>query len=168
MRENDVAALRWDKLMVDLTENAPIIKPGKTARFNRSVQIPIHPQLESALAELPHVNDYVLGYWWPAGKVRYSDRARLSRLFEDCGVRSNETGLIKFNSLRDSFITRMDQNNIPRHATRGVVGQVKDETTDLYSYDLTTAMRIRQLPGLPLPQKDASETKTTESAKMYG
>ena len=150
LRENDVASLTWDKLALDFTRDAPIITPGKTARFNRAVQVPVHPQLAAALAALPRDNAFVLGHWWPKGVVRLRDRAILSALFKSCGVTSNASGLVKFNSLRDSFITRMDAAGIPRHAVRGMVGHVSDEMTDLYSHDLKTALRILDLPPLPL------------------
>lgn len=150
LRENDVAALTWDSLAIDLSKDAPVIKPGKTARFNRSVQVPVHPQLAAALAALPHDNAFVLGHWWPSGVVRMRDRAVLAALFKSCGVLSNDSGLVKFNSLRDSFITRMDAAGIPRHAIRGIVGHVSDDMTDLYSHDLKTALRILDLPPLPL------------------
>lgn len=148
LRQNDVVSLRWNRL--DATD-APIIKPGKTARFNRSVQIPIHPQLATALAKLPHVNEYVLGAWWPTGQLTSTDRKDLAALFARCGVASNESGLVKFNSFRDSFISRLDAAGIPRHAIRGMVGHVSDEMTDLYSHDLTTARLIQGLPAPPLP-----------------
>ena len=150
LRENDVASLEWDKLALDLTRDAPIIKPGKTARFNRSVQVPVHPQLAAALAALPRDNAYVLGHWWPSGQVRQQDRRALAALFRSCDVRSDASGLVKFNSLRDSFITRMDAAGIPRHAIRGMVGHVSDDMTDLYSHDLHTALQILNLPPLPL------------------
>ena len=150
LRENDVASLTWDKLLLNFSKDAPVIKPGKTARFNRSVQVPIHPQLAAALAALPRDNAFVLGHWWPKGAVRVQDRATLAELFRDCGVCSNDTGLVKFNSLRDSFVTRMDAAGIPRHAIRGMVGHVSDDMTDLYSHDLQTALRILDLPPLPL------------------
>jgi len=149
LREGDVAALRWSELLVS-PGDAPIVTPGKTRRFRRSVQIPIHPQLAAALSALPRSNEYVLGQWWPRGVVRASDRRTLASLFASCGVRSDASGIVNFNSLRDSFISRMDAAGIPRHAIRGIVGHVSDDMTDLYSHDLTTARRILDLPALPI------------------
>jgi len=147
LREADVFALCWSFIDGDTITTLP----RKTARFGRSVQIPIHPQLAAALARLPRTNDYVLGQWSPAGHVTPSQRRALADLFASCGVLSDERGLVKFNSLRDSFITRLDAAGVPRHAIRGMVGHTTDDMTDLYSWDLDTARRIQQFPNLSLP-----------------
>jgi hypothetical protein len=44
-------------------------------------------------------------------------------------------------------VSRLDAAGIPRHAIRGMVGHVSDDTTDLYSHDLTTARQILDLPA---------------------
>ena len=147
LREIDVFALRWSFIDGDTITTLP----RKTARFGRSVQIPIHPQLAAALARLPHTNDYVLGQWSPAGCVTPSQRRTLAELFTACDIRSDSRGLVKFNSLRDSFVSRLDASGIPRHAIRGMVGHTSDDMTDLYSWDLETARRITALPAPSLP-----------------
>ena len=160
LREADVFALRWSFIDGDTITTLP----RKTARFGRSVQIPIHPQLADALARLPRANDYVLGQWSPAGRVTPSQRRALAELFAACDIRSDDRGLVKFNSLRDSFITRLDAANIPRHAIRGMVGHTTDDMTDLYSWDLSTARRITALPAPPLP--DANRKNTTSNLSL--
>lgn len=47
-----------------------------------------------------------------------------------------------------------DAAGIPRHAVRGVVGHVSDDTTDLYSHDLQTARLIQHLPPAKLEKPD--------------
>lgn len=143
LRERDVAALRWDQIAGGVITTMP----GKTARFGRSVQIPVHPQLADALAELPHVSDYVLGAWLPSGRIRPQDRRSFRALLDSLNIRSDSSGLVCFNSLRDSFVSRLDAAGIPRHAIRGMVGHTSDQMTDLYSHDLTTALRILDLPA---------------------
>ena len=143
LRERDVFSLRWDQLSGGVITTTP----GKTARFGRSVRIPVHEQLAAALAALPHCSEFILGQWCPKGHVTNRQRAKFSALLESLGVRSDASGLVSFNSLRDSFVSRLDAAGVPRHAIRGMVGHVSDETTDLYSHDLTTARRILDLPA---------------------
>lgn len=143
LRERDVAALRWDQIRDGTIQ----ITPGKTARFGRSVQIPVHPQLASALDALPRGSDYVLGTWLRRGEVQSQHRRQFAALLSSVGIASNQDGIVNFNSLRDSFVSRLDAAGIPRHAIRGMVGHTSDEMTDLYSHDLTTARRILDLPA---------------------
>lgn len=143
LRERDVAALRWDQIR----DGAITTTPGKTSRFGRSVQIPVHPQLAAALAALPRVNDYVLGAWLKRGQIQSQHRRQFALILASAGIASNQNGIVNFNSLRDSFVSRLDAAGIPRHAIRGMVGHVSDEMTDLYSHDLTTARRILDLPA---------------------
>ena len=153
MRQRDVASLRWCEII-----DGNIVKtPGKTSRFGRAVQIPIHPQLEEALEDLPRGSDYVLGAWWPGGRVTNASRAQFGDLLESVGIASNAEGIVNFNSLRDSLATRCDENDVPRHATRGVLGHTSDEMTDLYSHDLVSAQRIRELPAPPIALKKHGE-----------
>ena len=143
LRERDVAALRWDQIR----DGTILTTPGKTARFGRSVQIPVHPQLAAALDELPHVSEFVLGAWLKSGQVQSQHRRQFAALLASAGISSNKNGIVNFNSLRDSFVSRLDAAGIPRHAIRGMVGHTSDEMTDLYSHDLTTARRILDLPA---------------------
>lgn len=143
LRQKDVATLRWSEIRSGVITHTP----GKTARFGRAVEIPVHPQLAAALAALPRSGDYVFGAWWPGGRIPDSGRRALASLFASCGIASDSSGLVNFNSLRDSFVSRLDAAGIPRHAIRGMVGHTSDDTTDLYSHDLTTARRILDLPA---------------------
>jgi integrase len=143
LRERDVAALRWDQI----TDGVILTTPGKTARFGRSVRIPVHPQLAAALDALPRVNDYVLGKWLRSGQVQSQHRRQFASLLASVGIASNADGLVCFNSLRDSFVSRLDAAGIPRHAIRGMVGHTSDEMTDLYSHDLKSAQKILDLPA---------------------
>lgn len=146
LREIDVANLRWSEIMDDVIVHTP----GKTARFGRAVRIPVHPQLAAALAEIPRVNEFVLGQWLPKGRIYPGERSKFSALLVSLGITDTPDGIVCFNSFRDSFATRMDAANIPRHATRGMLGHRADQTTDLYSHDIDTARRILDLPAPPL------------------
>lgn len=141
LREIDVASLRWSEIV----EGNIVHTPGKTRRFGRAVQIPIHAQLADAFARIPRSGPFILGHWWPDGKVPRSARRRLAEIFAEAGVTATPDGIVNFNSFRDSVATRLDEADLPRHATRGILGHRKDDTTDLYSHDLTTARRILAL-----------------------
>ena len=165
MREETVFKLRWSYIEGDVLTTMP----GKTARFGRSVRIPLHPQVMERLKTLPHVNDRVLGCfpYHPKSSAFHrafgeilrdagiaSDERGLVNFncFRDAGIASDERGLVNFNCFRDSFITRCDEHGIPRHATRGIVGHRKDDMTDLYSHDLVTARRTQSLPWVELEE----------------
>ena len=146
MREEDVFSLRWDQIV-----NGNIEKlPGKTAAYGRSVQIPIHWQLQQALDLLPHVGPYLFSAWCPDGRVRASQRDTWRDLRRKLGIESNAFGLAKFNSLRNNAATRFDENAVPRHATQGVLGHASERMTNLYSHDLKSAQKILDLPPAPV------------------
>lgn len=158
LRQADVFGLRWEQLVGGVITT----KPGKTARFGRAVQIPVHPQLADALDAIPHSGPYILGRWCPAGRVRQYQREVWAKLLSDLGIKSDPSGLVTFNSFRDSFVSRLDAAGIPRHAIRGLVGHVSDDTTDLYSHDLETARRIIDLPPVSLPPPECKPTQTKQ------
>ena len=144
LREESVFNLRWSAIAGDVLTTMP----GKTARFGRAVQIPIHPQLQAALDALPRKNDYVLGCYkiTKGGAFHHQFRALLDSLH----IVTDKSGIVNFNSIRDSFVTRCDEAGLPRHATRGLVGHVSDRETDLYSHDLSSARQIQNLPSVKL------------------
>ena len=145
MRQETVFNLEWSKLDGDvITAN-----PGKTARFGREVQVPLHPQVMQRLSELPRIDNKIFGCFKFSRKSS-GFKLYFGNLLDSLGITSTSAGIVNFNCFRDSFITRCDENNVPRHATRGVVGQVTDDVTDLYSHDLATARRIQQFPWVSL------------------
>lgn len=145
LRQKDVFTLRWDQIEGDVLTTLP----AKTARFGRAVRIPIHPQLAEVLQNLPRSGDRVLGAW-AYEPACISFRRAFSTLLRDLNIQDNIYGKVCFNSLRNSFITQCDAFGVPRHATRGMVGQTEDNTTDLYSHDLTSARKVQQLPRVKL------------------
>ena len=145
MREETVFNLRWSDIEGDVLTK----KPGKTARYGRAVQAPLHPEILKRLAELPRANEYVLG--WPPGKRNNGDfMTQFGKVLDSLGIVDDARGIVNFNCFRNSFITTCDREGLPRHATRGIVGQRSDEITDLYSHDLTTARRIQSFPTVDL------------------
>ena len=145
MREETVFNLKWSDIEGDVVTK----KPGKTARYGRAVEVPFHPEILKRLAQLPHVNDYVLG-WPPAKRNNGAFMTQFGKVLDSLGIVDDARGIVNFNCFRNSFITTCDREGLPRHATRGVVGQRSDDTTDLYSHDLTTARRIQNFPTVDL------------------
>jgi len=145
LREKDVFTLEWGQIEGDVIR----LTPAKTRRFGRGVEIPVHPQLAAALAEVPRCGPRVLGAW-PYRPGSGGFQTSFTALLKSLGIEGGEGFVVNFNSLRDSFVTRCDEAGIPRHATRGMVGHVRDEQTDLYSHDLATARRVQCLPFIDL------------------
>ena len=152
-RQNDVFLLKWAEL--DIIPGFIVHTPNKTARFGRAVCIPIHKQLADELASIPRVNERVLGAWYYGSSAKF--RTAFSELLDRCGIKDNEEGTVCFDSFRNSFITRCDENDVPRHATRGMAGHKTDRMTDLYSHDLQSARKIQELPGLNLDKPEQTE-----------
>lgn len=148
LREKDVFTLEWDEIVGDVI----VTKPAKTARFGRSVRIPIHAQLQEYLMTIPRSGIRILGAW-TYSPSNSAWRKTFSNLLHELGIESSAQGIVNFNSIRDSFVTRLDAAGLPRHAIRGLVGHVSDDQTDLYSHDLTSARLLQQLPSLELGKK---------------
>ena len=158
LREIDVFKLRWDKITDDVLETVPC----KTARFGRGVRVPLHSQLIQELNTLPRVNERVLGAWpYKPNDVKF--RTAFGDLLDDLGIKDNEQGIVKFNSFRNSFVTRCDEAGIPRHAIRGIVGHMSDKMTDLYSHDLTTARLVQGLPSVKLDKQVKTKQKCVKN-----
>lgn len=142
MREKDVFTLRWSEINGDRIQKIP----AKTARFRRAVVIFIHPHLKELLDSLPRKGDRVLGNW-PYKPNYVGFATAFTRILEKAGIpQITPEGRATFNSFRNTFISRCDAFGVPRHATRSTVGHVKDDQTDLYSHDETSARMIQLLP----------------------
>jgi integrase len=143
LRQKDCFALKW----TDIQDDVITIRPAKTARFGKAVQVPVHQQLIDHLATLPRHNDRVLGFSNIQCHNSGSFTLAFGKLLATLKINDNESGIVCFNSFRNTFITRCDAAKIPRHATRGIVGHKDDLQTDLYSHDISGAKEILRLPA---------------------
>jgi integrase len=153
LRQKDCFALRWN----DIKDGIITTMPGKTARFGRSVRIPIHPQLSKYFNKLPKSQDgRVLGF---VDTVSHKGRFTLyfGELLDELDINDNDKGTVEFNCFRNTFITRCRAAGVQEHAIRGVVGHIDSEMTDLYSHDITSAMEIQKLPKLSKTKKDVKK-----------
>ena len=152
LRKEACFRLAWEH--IDTTDNPPsiTIMPGKTARFGRAVYIPIHRQLWRYLCALPRPKDDRTPILSQFPYIANWDRetSYFVGLLRSLGFKDSPEGKAAFHSLRASFITRCDELNVSRRATKGVAGQVHDSTTDLYSHDKKTAKEILRLPEVEL------------------
>ena len=134
------------ELAIKDVENITII-PGKTARFGRAVFIPLHHQLRDWFNKLrqSYTLKDIQSWSFNTRRDPQSNDRYFANLLKELNICDTSEGKASFHSLRSSFITRCDESNISRKATRGIVGQVSDETTDLYSHDKETAKTILSL-----------------------
>lgn len=155
LRKETCFRLAWEHISIDKGIPSITIMPGKTARFGRAVYIPIHPELWEWLKSLPRpankktpiLSQFAPIHGWNDGRKTY-----YAGLLQSLGINDNAHGKASFHSLRVSFITRCDEYGLARTATRGIAGQVDDNTTDLYSHDKMSARGILDLPGAGIQQ----------------
>ncbi len=142
LRQKDCFSLKWS----DISDGVITIIPAKTSRYNKAVQIPVHQQLAGWLDGLKRKDERVLGF-----VPLHSFKGRFTRYFrsllDDLNIADNESGIVAFNSFRNTFITRCRAAKIAEHAIRGIAGHGDREMTDLYSHDLTAAKDILRLPS---------------------
>lgn len=154
LRKETCFRLSWAH--IDEADQSITIMPGKTARFGRAVYIPIHPELWERLKAIPRPADdatpilsqFPCVWNWTGGKPTY-----YVGLLRSLGIVDSSDGKASFHSLRSSFITQCDENQITRSATQGVVGQRSNKVTDLYSHDRQSAKQILRLPAAGIDTK---------------
>jgi integrase len=154
LRRESCFRLSWSH--IDIEDRSITILPGKTARFGRAVYIPIHPELWERLNfiprpadnETPILSQFPKIWSWTGGKPTY-----YVGLLQSLGIKDSPAGKASFHSLRSSFITQCDENDICRNATQGVVGQRSNKMTDLYSHDHQSAKQILRLPATGIDTK---------------
>ncbi len=145
-RRETVFNLKYENIKDDIIT----VMPGKTARFGRAVRVPLHPQLKEYLSKLPKSPDgRVLGF-----DKRHTNGGAFNKYFGEIlkklNIESSEQGIVNFNSIRNSFISRCRAAGLKDHAIRGIVGHTDSEMTDLYSHDIDSAMQLKELPNIKL------------------
>lgn len=136
LRGSSVEAVTWDEIRED-KENKSLYfyhLPPKSARFNRRVKIPIHPQLWEHLKTLKRDKKTIINV--------KRDLREFKPLCDSLNVLDTEEGIVRFGSIRKAFIRRCDAGGVRRTATRGMAGHTSDEMTDLYSEDYCGALDI--------------------------
>lgn len=152
LRRETCFRLAWEHISVDDGIPSITIMPSKTARFGRAVYIPIHAELWARLNAIPRPEDDKTPILSQFPMLKEFDRKKKRvtyyvGLLQSLGINDTKAGKASFHSLRASFITRCDEERIARSVTRGVVGQIDDNITDLYSHDHKSARQILTLPA---------------------
>lgn len=120
------------------------ILPGKTARFGRSVQIPLLPPLEKYLGsiapmlettETPYCSIFPEELRWRRNVWFYSG------MCDALDIRGTDEGKVSFHSLRATFVTRLSEQGVEDRVIRGIVGHNSQQMTDLYNHDSESARK---------------------------
>lgn len=149
LRLESCQRLSWS--MIDEERRTITILPGKTARFNRSVVIPIHPELWNWLKSISRPADDnvpIASQWKMVREYRSTKKTYFVGLLQTLGIKDTDEGKASFHSLRVSFVTRCSAAGISRDAVKGVVGHVSDDQTDYYNHDHESARAILKLPSV--------------------
>lgn len=127
-----------------IEDDAITIMPGKTARFNRAVRIPLMRELKEYIADISRlVTDAKAPFCsvFPV-ELRWSKKEWFFQgLLNSLGITDNEEGTASFASLRDTFATRCLEDGMDERVLRGMMGQRSKRMTDLYSHDKESAVR---------------------------
>jgi integrase len=143
-RRETVFNLRHENIKDDVIT----VMPGKTARFGRAVCVPLHPHLKEYISRLPpSLDGRVLGFDKRKTSGGHFNRY-FGKLLKHLNIDDNDDGIVCFNSIRNSFITRCREAGLKDHAIRGIVGHTNSNMTDLYSRDIQSAMPVKELPRL--------------------
>ena len=152
LRLGDCCRLSWEH--IDMEHAIIQLVPHKTRRFSRgrTVTIPIHSQLMSALAEispecrfgavLPHIASDFLSRRWSVSKS-------LDRIFTSAGIvtsvaiegRSHMTPAATFHSLRHSFVSFAANAGVPLVVVQSIVGHSSSAMTRHYYHADESALR---------------------------
>ena len=141
-RSADISNLRWDA--VDLETRTILFIQGKA---KRRVEMPIHPEFQAWLTQIPDENRS--GYIFPslaektsAGRNGLSGMFR--RILENAGVegatieRAGENGrnrsTLTFHSLRHSFNSAMANAGIPQELRQRLTGHASKAVNDRYTH----------------------------------
>lgn len=143
LRKGDVFSLTWE--CVDLERGLIILTPSKTARFKRTVVLPIHPALARHLAGLERGGDgRVIGHEvtknWGEWKA----------CLERAGVRPEGRELMTFHNLRHTFATWVRQAGADKGEQMLLGGWSNVETSNRYDH---ATERLREVVGR-LPTMD--------------
>lgn len=153
LRLGDVVNLRFDEIDNDRysLDRGPkpgflVVKPMKTSRKGKTVQVPIHPVLRRVLDE--HKKTVKGDYLFPDERKAYElHTANISKpiqdFFESCGIKTNEEPgnterrraivRVGFHSLRFSFVSLAAKSGAPQHVVQQLVGHGSPAMTEHYT-----------------------------------
>jgi integrase len=143
LRLGDCCNLKWAS--VDLERKLLTVKPRKTARYDRTVSIPLVPELESALKNAARWNDSN-GFVLPNTAGRYNhnpcgiqkdyeyilQKAGIQTSLERPGMKS--VPFKTFHSLRHTFISRLAEKGVSPLVIQSMSGHTTMAMTERYTH----------------------------------
>lgn len=132
--------------MFDWKRRVIVIQPGKTRRFGKWVCCPIMPELDAFLKhaiqkfnikseQIPIVQQ--IGY---VSNNAFS--VSFTRLLSQLNIKSNESGIASFHSLRGTAITWYQEHGIKGEDLRHITGHVSSAVEDVYARDIASVSAI--------------------------
>jgi integrase len=120
--------------MFDFERKVFIIKPSKTARFNKYVCCPILPKLEKFIKPvLQKIPDKTLPI---VGQMSDMTNQKISKWFKyylnKCEIKDDDSGKAGFHSLRGSAITYFKEIGMKSDDLRLITGHTTDEMEAIY------------------------------------
>ncbi|HEV2328003.1 MAG TPA: tyrosine-type recombinase/integrase [Verrucomicrobiae bacterium] len=185
LRLGDVVNLRWDEIDHDRFNRLPkqgfiVVKPMKTVRKNKVVQVPIHPVLRAILVK---DRTAALGeYLFPIERGLYAENAgnltsTFQEFFKTCGIETTEKSVngerrraivrVGFHSLRHSFVSLCAKAGTPIHVVQKLVGHGSPLlTADIYTHldDEQKQEAVQGLPTLGFTIRTKSEQKAVRKS----
>jgi integrase len=139
-----------------------VVKPRKTERVNKIVEIPMHPSLASLLRDLK--KQLKEGYLFPEAQALHATdqgslSTRIQAFFESCGIKTNEEigaghrrrAIVRvgFHSLRHTFVSLCAKSGAPLHVVQKLVGHGNPMLTSDKYLHIDKADKQAAIEGLP-------------------
>ena len=168
LRLGDVVNLRWENIEYDPVKREPrpgfiVFVPLKTSRFNKKMEIPIHPELAKLLAKYKS-SATSRKLLVPRVSAAYAaDTASVTRpiqeFYASCGIKTTEPAehghrrraivRVGFHSLRHSFVSLCAKAKTPLHIVQKLVGHGSPLlTSDVYLH-LDSEQKREAIASLP-------------------
>jgi len=140
-----------------------VVVPLKTNRFNKKVDIPIHPVLAKLLAKYKTSSASGKLLFHKESAAYAADSARITKpiqeFFESCGIKTTEAPehghrrraivRVGFHSLRHSFVSLCAKAKTPLHVVQKLVGHGSPLlTADVYLH-LDSEQKQEAIASLP-------------------
>jgi integrase len=139
-----------------------VVKPRKTDRVNKVVEVPMHPSLAALLRDLK--GKAKAGYLFPEEQSLHAKdpsnlTMKIQAFFESCGLKTNEEigeghrrrAIVRvgFHSLRHTFVSLCAHSGAPLHIVQKLVGHGSPMlTADKYLH-IDKADKLAAIEGLP-------------------
>lgn len=139
-----------------------VVKPRKTERVNKIVEIPMHPSLAQLLRGLKA--QMKKGYLFPEMQFLHAKdqgnlTAKIQAFFESCGIKTKEEigeghrrrAIVRvgFHSLRHTFVSLCAKSGAPLHIVQKLVGHGNPMLTSDKYLHIDKADKQAAIDGLP-------------------